>query len=142
MDFLLGSAKKVRTFAVSIFSPTKEEGNGPNDVLPGSPKKSTPKKSPAANKLKKAATKVKAVNALTKKSPSKRVAKKSTPSKKSTPKKSPAKKNWAKVKKEVMKSTPRRSARSGIKKGFYNEARLAQIVWKGQGTNKDPIQFK
>ena len=112
----------------------------PEKKTPPKKKATTPKKSSAA-KLKNAAKKVKAVNAITRKSPSKRVAKKSTPVRKAVPKKSPSK-NWAKVKKEVLKSTPRRSARSGIKKGFYNEVRLASVVWKGEGTFRDPIQFK
>mmetsp|Transcript_23044 Transcript_23044/g.45959 ORF Transcript_23044/g.45959 Transcript_23044/m.45959 type:complete len:192 (+) Transcript_23044:53-628(+) len=125
-------------------------------ILPGevepAPKKSKPKaKAKPKVSLKKAATKVKLAKRVTR--PTKKAApaakkatKSSTKAAKSTPKRNAAsspRKNWAKVKTEVLRSSPgRRSARSGIKKGFYNEQRLVAIMWKGEGSKSDPIEFR
>ena len=51
------------------------------------------------------------------------------------------KKSRAKIKLEAVRSQPRRSTRSGIKEGFYNEINLIKLAWKGTGTAKDPIRF-
>ena len=48
----------------------------------------------------------------------------------------------AKVKQEPSRELPfRRSARS-VKVGFYNEANLAALAWKGTGSSVDPIQVE
>ncbi len=44
-----------------------------------------------------------------------------------------------KVKMEPTRDLPLR--RTKAKKGFYNEKRLQNLVWKGAGTARDPIDF-
>ena len=120
---------------------------------PASAKKAVPKTSSGKKSSPSSAKKPSPSSA---KKPSPSSAKKSTPAKKVSPAKklkAAAKKvivnkrvkdmrsNMAKVKHESMRSAPRRSTRDGVKKGHYNEKRLADLVWKGTGSVSDPIQF-
>ena len=65
------------------------------------------------------------------------------PKKRPAPSTSPARKSPARkvVKTEPMRELPFRSSGRRHKAGFYNEAHLTEVAWRGTGSSVDPIRF-
>ena len=53
----------------------------------------------------------------------------------------PQPKKVVKVKTEAERELPFRSSGRRHKAGFYNEANLASLAWRGTGSVQDPIRF-